>query len=101
MLWYYLGPTYLLLLVALVAWILIRPMPRRFRGDRCPHAYGLIWLVLVVQNVIAQLVTGPPTDWYEMAFSIYYALLFVITALIVIHFRFLKSFEAPIESKTA
>jgi hypothetical protein len=89
-LWHYLGPVYLLLLIALVAWILFRPMPSNFRGNPYPRAYGLIWLVLIVQNVIAQLITGPPTIWYEMAFSIYYALLFAITAVIVVHFHWLK-----------
>lgn len=90
-LWYYLGPLYLVLLIALVAWILSRPLPRRYRGNPFPHAYGLIWLVLIVQNVIAQLITGPPNNWYEMAFSIYYALLFAITAVIVVHFHWLKT----------
>ena len=89
-LWYYLGPLYLLLLIVLVAWVLFRPLPRRYRGNLYPHAYGLIWLVLIVQNAIAQLVTGPPSSWYEMAFSIYYALLFAITAVIVFHFHWLK-----------
>ena len=45
-----------------------------------------MWLVLIVQNVIAQLVTGPHSQWNEVAFSIYYLLLFAITAMIVIHY---------------
>ena len=48
-----------------------------------------------VQNSIAQLVTGPPTQWSEMAFSIYYVLLFAITAIIVFHFHSIKVRHAP------
>jgi hypothetical protein len=81
MLWHVLGPAYLLGRVAILARILFRPLPREFRGDLHPHAYGLMWLVLVAQNTIAQLVTGPPSQWKEMAFSIYYVLLFTITGL--------------------
>ena len=61
MLWHVLGPLYLLRLVAILAWILFRPLPRNFRGNLHPHAYGLMWLALIVQNAIAQLVTGPPS----------------------------------------
>jgi hypothetical protein len=53
-----------------------------------------MWLVLVVQNVIAQLVTGPLTDWNEAAFSIYYLLLFLISAAIVFHYQTLR--ERPL-----
>jgi hypothetical protein len=55
-----------------------------------PHAYGLIWLVLVVQNTLALLVTGPLTDWNEVAFSIYYLLLFLLSATVVFHYQTLR-----------
>jgi hypothetical protein len=84
-LWHVLGPAYLLGLVAILAWILFRPFSRDFRGNLHPHAHALMWLVLIVQNAIAQLVTGPPSQWNEMAFSIYYILLFTITGVIVFH----------------
>ena len=83
MLWQILGPCFLVCLVALFGWTLLRPLPRNFRGELFPRATGLMWLVLVLQNVIAQLITGPLNDWNEFAFSIYYALLFAITAVIV------------------
>jgi hypothetical protein len=75
---------------AIVARVFLRPVPKGFQGDVFPHAYRLIWLVLITQNVIAQLVTGPPTAWNEMVFSIYYVLLFLITAVILLHFDFVK-----------
>jgi hypothetical protein len=86
-LWCVMGPLMLVGLVAIVAWIRLRPVPRDFQGDVFPHAYRLVWIVLVVQNVIAQLVTGPPSAWNEMAFSIYYVLLFLLSAVIVLHFQ--------------
>jgi hypothetical protein len=92
-LWKYLGPTYLVLLILIALWILLRPASRNSRRDYFPHAYALIWLVLLVQNAIAQLITGPHTQWSETAFAIYYALLFAITALIVLHVRVMKSQE--------
>jgi hypothetical protein len=39
--------------------------------------------IVIVQNAIAQLVTGPISDWNEMAFNIYHVLPFAITAVIV------------------
>ena len=90
-LWKICGPA-MLLMFLLICWQAIaRPLPRNTRGDRFPRAYGLMWLVLIVQNVLAQLITGPLTQWNEMAFSIYYVLLFAITAVIVIHYEFRRS----------
>jgi hypothetical protein len=89
--WQYFGWIFLALLLAIGAKLLLRSLPRDFRGNPFRHAYGLMWLVLIVQNAIAQLITGPLTSWPEVAFSIYYALLFAITAVIVIHFHSLKT----------
>jgi hypothetical protein len=97
-LWQYLGPVFLLCLIAIAASILFRPLPRNFRGRVFPHASSLMWLVLVVQNAIAQLITGPHTQWNEVAFSIYYSLLFAITAAIVIHYGSLKRHELEYHS---
>jgi hypothetical protein len=89
-LWDVLGPLFLAGLVAIAVGFLVRPSPREPSARRFPHAYGLMWLVLVVQNVIALLVTGPLTDWNEMAFSIYYLLLFLISATVVFHYQTLR-----------
>src|SRR5262249_11411731 len=89
-LWDYLGPTYLVCLAAIAVWVLLRPRPTKPVGARFPHAYGLMWLVLIVQTAIAQLVTGPLRQWNEMAFSLYYLLLFFISAVIVFHYEALR-----------
>jgi hypothetical protein len=89
-LWMVIGPLLLAGVVALAAWIRLRPAPKNFHGDLFPHAYALIWLVLVTQNLIAQLVTGPRTAWNEMVFSFYYALLFILSAVILHHFHCLQ-----------
>ena len=70
-LWEVLGPVLLAGLVAIALEFLVRPSPRRPPGRKVVHAYGLTWLVLVVQNAIALLVTGPPTVWNEVAFGVY------------------------------
>jgi hypothetical protein len=90
-LWLVMGPMMLACVAGLVVWIWSRPRPRGFQGDVFPHAYGIVWTVLIIQNVLAQLVTGPYTEWSEMAFKIYYVLLFIISGVIVCHFRFMKA----------
>jgi len=89
-LWRIMGPLILVGLVAIGTWIRLRPIPRGFNGDVFPHAYRLAWIVLISQNLIAQLVTGPPTVWNEMVFSIYYLLLFLLSAVILVHFQFVR-----------
>jgi len=89
--WRIIGPLMLVCLAALVVWILLRRIPKGFQGDVFPHAYRVIWVVLIVQNVLAQLVTGPLSHWHETAFNIYYVLLFIISAVIVVHFHVMKT----------
>ena len=93
-----LGPLVLVCLVAVVARIRLRPVPKDFPGDVFPHAYWLVSLVLLTQNVIAQLVTGPHTNWNETVFSIYYVLLFFLCAVILVHFQFTKVHPFPCDS---
>ena len=85
-LWRILGPVYLFLLVALCVWIFRRPLPASYRGDLFPHSAALTWTTLIVQNLLGQAVTGPLTDWNQFVFKVYYLLLFLITAVIVIHY---------------
>src|SRR5205814_4952883 len=73
-LWQIIGPCMLGALVLLLVWIRLRPLPAGYTGDIFPHDSALVWLVLLTQNIIAQLVTGPYTVWNEMAFKIYYVL---------------------------
>ena len=89
-LWRVIGPLMVLGLVAILLRIWVRPLPKGFEGDVFPHVYRMVWLTLIVQNVIAQLVTGPWTVWNEVAFSIYYVLLFFISAVIIYHFHLQK-----------
>jgi hypothetical protein len=86
-LWLVVGPAMVLSIVALLVWLRLRRIQQGIKDDTFPHAYRLIWLVLLLQNIIAQLVTGPLTSWNEAAFSIYYLLLFLISAVIVHHFH--------------
>jgi hypothetical protein len=81
-----------LLLVGLVMifWR-VRRKPVGPGTDPFPHAYALMWLVLITQNVLAQLVTGPWWTWNEVAFSIYYIVLFALSGVIIHHFRRMSS----------
>src|SRR5262249_10792116 len=90
-LWQIAGPLLLVCFLAILVRLLWRPLPRDFTRHAFPHASKLIWLVLLVQNAIAQLITGPHSLWPETAFSIYYVLLFLVSAVIVYHFHWLKT----------
>lgn len=79
------GPIVLLAWAALAARLRFKPLVVGSNGDLFPHDYALIWLVLLVQNGIAQLVTGPATVWNEMAFKIYYVLLMLLSG-VILHF---------------
>ncbi len=93
--WIIIGPLMLLSLAGLLLRIRLRPLPKGFAGDVFPHAYRLVWLVLIVQNIVAQLITGPYTAWNETVFSIYYLLLFVISAVILHHYHCLHAGAVP------
>jgi hypothetical protein len=86
-LWRIIGPLILLSLIGIIIWIRSRSLPRGFQGDVFPHDYTLIWLVLILQNLIAQLVTGPLSSWNEAVFSIYYLILFLLSGVIIYHFH--------------
>ena len=88
------GPLIWLGLLAIALWIWRKRLPRGFKGDVFPHAHKLIWLVLIVQNLIAQFITGPWSEWREVAFSIYYALLFMVSGVIVYYFHVRKTLLA-------
>jgi hypothetical protein len=90
-LWKVFGPLLILGFLALRLQLRFRGLPRGFKGDLFPHADRLIWLVLITQNMLAQLVTGPWSSWNEVAFSLYYVLLFAISAVIIHHYHCLKS----------
>ena len=91
LLWQIIGPLMLLAVIAVMLRIRFRPLPPGYDRDVFPNANRLIWLVVIWQNVIAQLVTGPRSVWNEMAFKIYYVFLFLISAVILIHYQFQRS----------
>ncbi len=89
--WRYVGPAMLLVLVVIVGLALMRRFLTPKEGERVPHAWAFIMLVLVVQNVLSHLVTGPLTDWNEAIFNLYYVLLFFLTATILYHYHFVQT----------
>jgi hypothetical protein len=84
------NPICFLILAVFVVRALARPFPRDFRGDSFPRYTAVFWGVLVIQNILAQMVTGPWSQWAETAFGIYYLLLFIITGLITYHVSSLR-----------
>ncbi len=90
------GPLMILGLMGVSVWILCRPRAAGPRDDAFPRAYGLVWLVLLVQYTLAVLISAPLSDWNEAVFAIYYLLLFFIAAVIIHHFHVLKEYlEKP------
>jgi hypothetical protein len=94
-LWEVFGPAFLAALAAIAAWSLVGPSTRGASARRSPRASGPMWLVLAVQNLLAQLVTGPPTEWKEVAFSLYYGLLFLLSGTIVFHYQAWREHARP------
>ena len=84
------GPLIFVCFALVVFRILSRPISRDSRSDVFPHAYLLVWCVVIVLNLIAQGITFQPSNWSEMAFSLYYLLLFSTTAVILYHFQCTK-----------
>jgi len=93
-LWNFFGPALIVGLIALVWRVATRRLPRGYGADVFPHAFNLVLMVLIVQNILAQLVTGPWKSWNEVAFSFYYILLFVLSWVIVYHFQTAKQSAA-------
>ncbi|QDU80537.1 hypothetical protein Pla110_22680 [Polystyrenella longa] len=81
--WQYFLVIYPTLLLVVGLWFISRKPQTEWIYSRIRKPYIIIWLVLLVQNVLAQLVTGPHSSWSEFAFSAYYILLFVISMLVV------------------
>ena len=81
------GPLMIVGLAAVSLRTLLRRHPGGKQGDPFPDAYAIVWCVLAVQNVLAQMITGPPSNWNEVVFNIYYLLLFLITAVVVFHYH--------------
>ncbi|MBI1177656.1 hypothetical protein GC207_09480 [bacterium] len=97
-LWNVIGPLLLLGTIVLLVRIRQQPLPKNYQGDIFPNAYRLLWLVLITQNILAQLVTGPLKEWNEVAFNLYYLLLFIISGVIVQHLQSLKR-RQPLSSR--
>jgi hypothetical protein len=93
--WNWVALVMLVCLLAGLVWLLHKRLPKNFRGDRFPHAAAILWLVLLTQNVMAQVVTGPVfgprASWNNFMFNLLYVLLFALTAVVVYHFQFMKS----------
>jgi hypothetical protein len=79
--------------------ILARRMRRDFHGDVFPKVSRIIWLVLIAQNVLAQVVTGPlagpRASWNEFAYSLLYLVLFCLTAAIIVHYQLWAEATGP------
>ena len=41
----------------------------QIRNAVFPHAYAIVWAMLIAMNMLAQLVTSSPRHWTEMVFT--------------------------------
>jgi hypothetical protein len=100
--WRVIGP----LMLACLAVLLVRHLRpshlRAAQGTKASlfqHPLWPIGLVLIVQNVIAQMITGPLSNPRELQFNIYYLILFVISASIVLYYHFVRKSQVQRETK--
>lgn len=93
--WKWVALGMLVCLLAGLFWFLARRLSKHFRGDVFPHASWIIWLVLIAENIVAQVVTGPVfgphARWDDFQFNLLYLILFALTAAITYHFQFIRS----------
>jgi hypothetical protein len=80
-------PAVLVLLTVVAMRIALSPQRRDSDDDPIPEAAWLIWITLIIQNVLAQLVTGPHSNWTENVFCLYYLGLFLVSGLVVRHYQ--------------
>lgn len=96
--WNWLALALLVCLSVGAIWLLWRRLPANDRRDRFPHAAAIMWLVLIAENVVAQVVTGPVfgprAGWHDFMFNLLYLLLFAVTGVIVYHFQLVKTWAA-------
>ncbi len=88
-LWYIAFP----ILIVGTIWIIFKVRNTRDRievGNPFPGYVWVVWLVILHQNFIAQLITGPHNDWSEFSFAVYYILLFGISGGIIYHYQYIK-----------
>ena len=84
------SPVLLLCTIGLVILIWRKPVTSGVPVILFPQPHRFIWGVLIIQNIISQMVTGPRREWSEMVFSLYYILLFLISSVIIYHFQCIK-----------
>lgn len=96
-LWWIIGPVLVAALFLLIRGTLNRLKASSGRTALNLSAIKAFWLVLIVQNVLGHLVTGPPSHWNEVVFNIYYVLLFLITAVITVHYQSRQSSAATLQ----
>jgi hypothetical protein len=95
--WRVVGPLMLACLAVLLVYHLFPSRLRATEGAKArifPPPLWPIGFVLIVQNVIAQMVTGPLSNPRELQFNVYYLILFLISTSIVLHFHFVRKSQA-------
>jgi hypothetical protein len=100
--WKWVAAGMLVCLLAGLAWFLACRVSVDFGGDVFPHAAAIFWLVLIVENVVAQVVTGPVVGpharWDDFQFNLFYLVLFALTGALTYHFQFVSSQSRQSES---
>ncbi|GMW01687.1 MAG: hypothetical protein AMXMBFR84_28240 [Candidatus Hydrogenedentota bacterium] len=85
--WRIIGPAMLITLAAILLLIYLKRLPRHYEGDVFPHDWKVMWLVFVVLNALALLVTGPVSEWKQLTFCVYYMVLFAVSAVVAMRLR--------------
>ena len=57
--WNWVAILMLVCMLAGIAWLLYTRLPRKFQGNAFPRAYGIIWLVLIAENVKVAQASSP------------------------------------------
>lgn len=90
LLWFVFTPIIIVGIIIIVSYVKQTSDNPQFEKNPFPKYPFIIWTVILIQNFIAQLITGPWSNWVEVSFAIYYILLFLISVSIIYHYQYLK-----------
>lgn len=93
LLWFVFLPLIIIGIIVTVSYIRQSSNDPQLTTNPFPKYPFIIWTVLLIQNFIAQLITGPWSNWVEVSFAIYYILLFCISFAIVYHYQYIKLYD--------
>jgi len=92
-LWFIFLPIIIMGIILIIFYVRQHSNNPQLEKNPFPKYPFIMWTVIIIQNFIAQLITGPWSNWVEVSFAIYYILLFCISFVILYHYQYIQLFR--------